>query len=356
MNRLVALCLALLLAGTAQAAADVEPNDSILGAEGPLTGAQPYEGTIGTPNDVDFYYLHAQSQQQVEFQLIRPEAGTCGVEYRLAANGNSDTLFEGYMRYRLGEATWTPVDVRYTTPQGENLLLLEISSQCEDSPSGFVPFRYIATIGPAGALVSGQPLTLPAGPPVTEPNETSSQAFGPLVGGIRYDVNQDTSNDEDWLYFNTALGRQSIDVEVINGSSCSFSADLYRDEGREAPLMGLSKRIGGDTATGQRAFHIPLVSTRSQRFNLRVSGCPAVVQIRPAIALVPKVVAAQPQTRTEACRTGIRRRDAARRNLVRARARVKSARTKSQRARAQRRVRLAERKYKRYRKQVRQLC
>ena len=66
--------------------------------------------------------------------------------------------------------------------------------------------RVVATIAVAGGLLAAT--TSAAHGQAYEPNDAFNQAYGPLVGGQNYDGQKETSNDQDWYFFNTTGQRQ----------------------------------------------------------------------------------------------------------------------------------------------------
>jgi hypothetical protein len=193
-----------LLCVPASALADVEPNNGLLQAEGPVAGGVAYPGVSATDNDVDWYMFYANSQVELDIQVTSPDAewDECYVTLRGADGGFIDSMY----------VTKNSVyHFRYTTPPGVNRFY--ISARC---PTGR---HYQFTINPAGGVTSGP---RPFGDPVPtgEPNEFRSQAIGPLVGGVDYTGVQGTDNDADWFYF-YALGPRALDIAVTSPDGCS---------------------------------------------------------------------------------------------------------------------------------------
>jgi hypothetical protein len=72
---LVAVVAASGWASSAQAA-PFEPNDSVLQATGPLSGATNYDGAIETDNDVDYFFFNTVGQRQLDVSVTEL-AGNC---------------------------------------------------------------------------------------------------------------------------------------------------------------------------------------------------------------------------------------------------------------------------------------
>jgi hypothetical protein len=207
---LVAVCAFATLAVPALASADVEPNNGITEAEGPLTGGVTYTGTLANSTDLDTYFFYVNGQQQLHI----PVTSTGGSGCMRASLGNSNNEFLGglYLNEDTDEFT-------YTTPPGVTRYYLELYSSC--SPEA----KYQFNITPATGIVTG-PATLVASP-TGEPNENTEQAYGPLIGGVAYSGEIQTQNDEDWFKFYTAPGSQQFDVAFTTTSGeCDPEVEL----------------------------------------------------------------------------------------------------------------------------------
>lgn len=123
-----------------------------------------------------------------------------------------------------------------------------------------------------------------------EPNESVTQTFGPLAGGISYNGVIETSNDVDWFHFYIAGQRQFEVVLTWRGGDCyDITATLRDREGGQE----LSTSV--DSSPESTVGRITLTSPGSARYNLEVNGCTGgayTIQITPADA-----VTAQPPTR-----------------------------------------------------------
>jgi hypothetical protein len=206
-----ALILAMLIAPTA-AVADVEPNNGLLQAEGPLSGGQPYTGVTATDNDVDWYVFYANSQ--VELDIAATSSEDCEGSLQLLNENGSSIDSTGIYQDSVDH-------IRYTTPVGVNRFYLY--AYCD-----FTGRHYQFTINPAGGVTSG-PSAFGQTTPLGEPNEASSQAIGPLVGGIDYEGVQGTDNDQDWFYF-YVTGPRALNITSTSRDGCDGSLYLYGED------------------------------------------------------------------------------------------------------------------------------
>lgn len=145
-----------------------------------------------------------------------------------------------------------------------------------------------AAIGALFLVIS--PIAAADGP--FEPNESVTQAFGPLVGATAYNGVLETSNDVDWFFFYIAGQRQFEVVLTWRGSQedCSDVFLSLRERDGE-----LERSTSVDCAPDERIGRITLTSPGSARYNLEVSGdegASYTIQVTPADA-----VTAQPPTR-----------------------------------------------------------
>ncbi len=200
----VAVSIFVCLVLPAVAFADVEPNDNITEAEGPLVGGVTYTGAIATENDRDIYLFYVSGQQQLKIQAANTGGSCLTVEFgdtndiNLAEAGE---IHEGHT-----------AEFAYTTPPGLTRYYLDFSD-C----SGETKYSFI--IMPAAAVVGGAPTLPPT--PTGEPNENAEEAIGPLLGNIAYTGEIQTQNDEDWFKFFTASGSHQFDIAYTEtGPSC----------------------------------------------------------------------------------------------------------------------------------------
>jgi hypothetical protein len=205
----VAMVAALVI--PAAAFADVEPNNGITEAEGPLAGAVAHSGTIANANDVDTYFFYVSGQQQLDIRVTNT-FGNC-LEARLGDTDNTYLTSVGYLQEAETE------DIKYTTPPGVNRYYLRLSGECGQE------VRYTVTITPGGGLVGG-PATSP-GVPTGEPNENAEEAIGPLLAYTAYAGEIQTQNDEDWFKFYTAPGTHQFDIAYTEiNSVCDPEVEL----------------------------------------------------------------------------------------------------------------------------------
>jgi hypothetical protein len=228
------LCIAA-LAPAAVAQADTEPNNALVQAEGPISGGVTVAGSLGAPDDEDWYVFYVQGQQQIHLTSTPDKTNTnCGNVYLTDTDGQS-------------------VADDFTTPPGTNRYFARVSnfsSYCQNT-------SYTFKLNPAAALVSG-PATKQA-QPTGEPNETKDQPAGPLEGGVPYSGSLDTSNDEDWFYFYTAPGAHPVDVAVTGPAldGCNVYYTVYGPGGDE---------IGSGVQDSNRVSHVTFTAPDAARY------------------------------------------------------------------------------------------
>lgn len=231
----------LLLVVAAPALADVEPNDGITQAEGPLAAGVAQTGVIANPEDLDTYMFYVSGQQQLDihFEKTDPEPGCL-----TASLGNAQNANDADESRLLRDETAGASDFKYTTPQGTNRYYLELWSCTSDEDwesyeeyeeaTAFPPIDYSFTISPAAALAPGENLVRQPQLPTGEPNETWEQAAGPLRGGVPYVGAQQTANDTDWFKFYTRPGKHRVSIRITelgkHGRVDHFSYDPDSEE------------------------------------------------------------------------------------------------------------------------------
>jgi hypothetical protein len=207
----VVAAIVAILALPAVAMADIEPNNGITEAEGPLAGGATYTGAVANSNDLDTYFFYVNGQQQIHILVT----ATSGDECLRARFGDSDN---DYLAEKSFIEEGHTAEFTYSTPPGVNRYYLELASDCSGEA------RYSFVISPGGAVVGGASTLVPT--PTGEPNENAEQASGPLLGGVAYAGEIQTQNDEDWLKFYTAPGTHQFDIAVTQMSGCEVEAEL----------------------------------------------------------------------------------------------------------------------------------
>ena len=246
-SRLLVLAVAALLTLPAAATADVEPNDGITQAEGPLSGGTAYSGAITTDNDRDWYSFYASSQTQLDVAVTVPADSACGIAVDLR-----DT--DGQSIDDLYTSKGTTEHFRYTTGTGTNRYLLSFAPGCLSS-------KYQFTLTPAGSIVAGPGRAASQGTP--EPNESEDQASGPLSGGQLYSASIDTDNDNDFFFFYSS-GTEPFDVSLTTAMSCAPYAELSGPG---------TNSVDNDVSLSQNTTaHIKMTPPGPEKYVLKVSG------------------------------------------------------------------------------------
>jgi hypothetical protein len=212
------------LALPAFAMADVEPNNGITEAEGPLAGGVTYTGAVANSTDLDTYFFYVNGQQQIHILVTETGGGEC-LDARFGDTDNEYLAERSYLDE--GQSA----EFTYSTPPGVTRYYLELEGHCSGES------RYSFTITPGTAVIGGAGTLPPT--PTGEPNENIEQASGPLLGGVAYAGEIQTQNDEDWFKFYTAPGTHQFDVAVTEVSGCEVEAELkspVEDESRSGYL------------------------------------------------------------------------------------------------------------------------
>jgi hypothetical protein len=294
-----AVALALCLGAPAAALADVEPNDGITQAEGPLAGAVTYSGALSTDNDVDWYAFYVAGQTQLDISVTVPADSPCGGWFDEADLLDTDGQYIASAEPDVNETQ----HILYTTPPGTNRFLLTF-----DACNGY---KYSFRLDPGSAIVSGPGIVAPAA--TGEPNESPDQAFGPLLGGTPYAGRIDTLNDEDWFYFYTG-GAGALDVSLTGtDGGCSADGTLYAASDVNESLASASADANETehlryTASGAGKFLVHVEDgCIGTGYQLRVDPSTAIVPALPALAPPPPAAAPQPSSRCIRARHGVRR-------------------------------------------------
>lgn len=192
------------LFGATAAQADIEPNDEIMQAEGPM-GAQTYTGEIQTEQDADWYWFQLGGQQQITLQLKDLSSPGCESITYFNFLDQAGYEIENFTPWGSGEAEY-----HYTTSLTGGIYYIQAYGAV-----GAAGCSYSFSISPSSAYAPPAP-ALPV-VEVPEPNEFPSQAFGPLLAGTAYAGALTTDNDVDQMYF-YLRGHHTVEAEVTQGN------------------------------------------------------------------------------------------------------------------------------------------
>lgn len=149
---LAVTCAALLCAGTSQALAQSEPNDTAATANGPLTSDTTYSAALETSNDQDWYVLYVDDTRQLHITLSNTsaKAKSCcssnGVSLDLIGSDGSGGLQNAYVR------AGDPDDsIDYTVTRGR--YYIKVTGGASDT------LTYTFTVAAPGGLVSPECLS-----------------------------------------------------------------------------------------------------------------------------------------------------------------------------------------------------
>jgi hypothetical protein len=235
-----------------------EPNDSLVGAFGPLAGDVSYGGRLDSAGDADWYVLYAQPGQWLDVSVTK-----------------------------VGPGCSTTIDAKLLDADGESERGMRVNSD-ETShmqiPAAALPARHYVSVyhdcagndyqlraGPASAMSTTSPL-LAGQPrlqaePLREPDDTLAGATGPLRAGTGYAGDFSSPVDIDHAYFYTAAPGP-IDVAVAKvgrGCSSSISTRLLDPAGSVLDSIG---------PANDRIAHMNVTAPRAGLYVLRVtSGC-----------------------------------------------------------------------------------
>jgi len=258
---------ALLALSAGPAFADVEPNNYLYQAEGPI-GAS-VSGSISTSNDQDWYVLYVASQAQLQFKVVRL-SGSCSIDAFLRND------FGASVRSLTVASSKVESTATYTTPAGTNRFFLQIAPEY----SGCQGQGYRVEFGPTTAVVPGaaMPVAQPFNP---EPNETSAQSAGPLQADVTYRSTIDTSNDVDYFWF---YADGAFSLETTGEDTCDVEVDLYEADGADA-----GDWLRGTTAELNEVHTVSVTPSGFTKYYLRLSeacvGAAARFRLSPASAI-----------------------------------------------------------------------
>jgi hypothetical protein len=264
-----------------------EPDNDITRANGPIAGGTDYTGGLETQNDIDWYAFDVNSQRQ--FKVVVSNTGGCPSyeQTGITANfldKNGEELGSNYT------ASGGNVTFAYTAPiSGPARYYVRLKSDCDPGVT------YQLRVDPADAITTS--IQNPPERVVGEPNDTISQATGPLVGATLYRGKLETSNDVDRFFFYTPSSPKQIDVSMAvvdkgsEGSMCSWlglgfnirGPDYQWDTDYRGSLLVDNNKIGHFTFTSYRAARYDLWTGNCQgaEYAIRVDPAGALTDVPP---------------------------------------------------------------------------
>jgi hypothetical protein len=285
----IALAVSAASASVALAATEVEPNDDVAHANGPMEPDAVYEGSFQAAGDHDRFMLYVNPQREAEIAVSNVGEITCGSKTFTARLLNADgRRMAGDLAPQVGDVQAKRFKLPAAAGPSRYYVVLD-----DDCAGG----RYQLIAGPAGAVTTASPagdgraVADPAGMP--EPNDDIARAAA-LQAGVTYGGGTDAPGDEDWyvLYTNP---QQLLDVAVTKvGPGCSSTIDsrLYDADGD--PLKGTAT---ASDETDHLTFATPALPARyyiqlfdtcaGDAYQLRVGPNGAIAAGSPLMATAP---------------------------------------------------------------------
>jgi hypothetical protein len=202
-----------------------EPNDSLPEATGPLVPGEDYHGFIGSKEDIDFFYLEIDTPQIVELYLTSIPPQT---DYDLyLITGDEDVL----------------ADSSNTGEQDEHI------EYATSSVGVFyvvvVPFDNYSQTEPYSLRLGLSPAPTPSGQDNYEPNDTFSEATGPLNLGASYQSYIWDEGDKD-VYFFQVSQSQNLKISLTEITSVA-DYDLFLYNAAEELLASSELMVDRET-------------------------------------------------------------------------------------------------------------
>jgi len=197
--------LLLLLSSVARAAGEIEPNNDIISANGPISSTT-YAATLQGEGDDDWYWLQLAGGQQITFSAVFdnqecffPDADARLRDYygKVIANLSGPTFEPGVVD-----------EYHYTTPPAGGTFYVEVEGDVDRENC-----EYEFEVSPPSAFAA--PPAKPPIVPLAEPDDLDNEAH-PIGAGTIYSGKIETVNDVDRLYFQ-AKANQTVSVELAGG-------------------------------------------------------------------------------------------------------------------------------------------
>jgi hypothetical protein len=224
-----------------------EPNDTLVGAFGPLAGDVAYGGRLDTTGDADWYVVYTQPGQPLDVALTK-------------VGGGCSTTLDAKLLDADGESER---GTRANSDETSHMVFPPAALPARHYVSVFHDCAgndYQLRVGPGPAITTSSPLlgTQPRlqAQPLREPDDRLDGATGPLQADTGYAGDFGSVTDIDHAYFYTAAPGP-IDVAVAKvgrGCSSSISTRLLDPAGSVLDSIGpANDRIGHMNVTAPRA-------------------------------------------------------------------------------------------------------
>lgn len=331
---LIAFVLALALPGTALAANEVEPNDSIDQATGPLEAATNYDGTTASYQDADWFIFYVSGPGDFDLSLnnLNNGLGCCGNSLSLR-DRNGDEL--NYASVSEGETE----HLIYNSPGAGVYYAVVESGETSDT------YR----LRVEGALFAGPP-TGPVDETVPNNNPDRGSAFGPLAGGRTYGGSIDAYGEDDWFYFNTG-GAGPFEIAITNSMDslgcCGLSAELFDHKGNS-----LSYASVGENRIGRLALTAP----GHERYYLAVSSGDTGDHYRFSISPPGLLTATDPAYLSPECKAAKKALKKAKKKKAKVKSKLSYTYETKKKKKLRKKLKKAKKKLKKAKKQVKAVC
>lgn len=269
-----------------------EPNDSLVGAFGPLAGDVSYGGRLDSAGDADWYVLYTQPGQALDVAVTKVGPGCSStIDAKLVdADGEPER----------GGLTASSDETDHMQIPGAALPARHYVSVYHDCAGNDYQLR----AGPASALTVSSPL-LASQPrlqalPLREPDDSLAGATGPLRADTSYGGDFRSPIDIDHAYFYAAApGPLDVAVAKIGrGCSSSISARLLDPAGSVLDSTGpANDRIGHMNVAAPRAGLYVLRTTSGcagDPYQVRVNAAGGLSDAAPPVFVVSPLRDARP--------------------------------------------------------------
>jgi hypothetical protein len=200
----------------------------------------------GTPtNSVNFTVTTGGSAPHISY--IDPTSGQVGTTVNINGTSFGSTRGSSYVSFGSVQATdypsWSDTQVRCRVPSG-------VSGEVQ------------VTVTTGGGTSNGASFTVTTFTDTYEPNDTFSQAYGPLTPGVAYLSYIASMWDNDYYKISVPSGCQRINVSLTSiPGGCDYDLDLYNSSGY---------RVASSYNSGNMDEYISYVPAVSGTYYLRV--------------------------------------------------------------------------------------
>lgn len=263
---------------------EAEPNDNLFQINGPIS-PEGVTGALGTNVDRDLFLVRMRPQRQIRFRVEVLNGNTCSRDVTYLWRTEGSTFAEGFANGGFTSERFV------TTPGVFGEATKDSYLRVSGEPGCAYRFTVTDTAGGPTDAIDNSPLPVVPVIPASEPNDLTSQAFGPLAANTLYEGGIETGTDVDYLKVFLRPGTNAT-VELAAASGEAFASITTLDDSSVDSVSTSANEAATTTfSVGQAAHRIRISGDVGARWRLKITPASAVGSA-PVAAVRPQLLSA----------------------------------------------------------------